>query len=132
MRRSLVRPCREHHIRRPRGAMVRPRVIACCAHPPSRDAVTIRCKGRFAASPDQDDAAAPASWWSPVMRRAGRPGGAPEAEKEGTMAQTSDTPVIDLLGRMTVDSLEAASALDERTIMLVRLAALIAVDAPPA
>ena len=48
------------------------------------------------------------------------------------MAETSDTPVLDLLGRMTVDSLEAASALDERTIMLARLAALIAVDAPPA
>jgi alkylhydroperoxidase/carboxymuconolactone decarboxylase family protein YurZ len=48
------------------------------------------------------------------------------------MAGTSDTPIVDLLGRMTVDSLEAASALDERTIMLARLAALIAVDAPPA
>jgi alkylhydroperoxidase/carboxymuconolactone decarboxylase family protein YurZ len=48
------------------------------------------------------------------------------------MAGTSDTPIVDLLGRMTVDSLEAATALDERTIMLARIAALIAVDAPPA
>src|SRR4051794_31909572 len=53
-------------------------------------------------------------------------------KEEGLMAEPSDTPIVDLLGRMTVDSLEAATALDERTIMLVRIAALIAVDAPPA
>ena len=47
------------------------------------------------------------------------------------MAEQSDTPVLDLLGRMTADSLEASS-LDERTTMLVRIAALVAVDAPPA
>jgi alkylhydroperoxidase/carboxymuconolactone decarboxylase family protein YurZ len=46
-------------------------------------------------------------------------------------AQPSDTPLLDLLGRMTVDSMET-SGLDERTLMLVRVAALVAVDAPPA
>jgi hypothetical protein len=48
------------------------------------------------------------------------------------MADTSDTPVLDLLARMTADSFEAASALDDRTVMVARLAALIAVGAPPA
>jgi 4-carboxymuconolactone decarboxylase len=43
----------------------------------------------------------------------------------------ADTPILDLLGRMTADSMET-SGLDEQTLMLVRLAALIAVDAPPA
>ncbi len=43
---------------------------------------------------------------------------------------TSDTPVLDVLASMTADSLEA-STLDDRALMLVRLAALIAVDAPP-
>jgi alkylhydroperoxidase/carboxymuconolactone decarboxylase family protein YurZ len=43
----------------------------------------------------------------------------------------ADTPVLDLLGKMTLASLEA-SDLDERTLLLVRLAALVAVDAPPA
>ena len=46
-------------------------------------------------------------------------------------AQPSDTPILDLLGRMTVDSMETSS-LDEQTLMLVRVAALVAVDAPPA
>lgn len=46
-------------------------------------------------------------------------------------AQESDTPLLDLLGRMTVDSMET-SDLDEQTLMLVRVAALVAVDAPPA
>jgi alkylhydroperoxidase/carboxymuconolactone decarboxylase family protein YurZ len=46
-------------------------------------------------------------------------------------AQPSDTPLLDLLGRMTVDSMET-SGLDEQTLMLVRVAALVAVDAPPA
>ena len=44
---------------------------------------------------------------------------------------TSEAPVLDLLTRMTVDSLEA-STLDAQTLMLARVAALIAVDAPPA
>jgi len=42
----------------------------------------------------------------------------------------SDTPVLDLLASMTADSLEAAGDLDVGTLMLVRLAALVAVDAP--
>jgi alkylhydroperoxidase/carboxymuconolactone decarboxylase family protein YurZ len=46
-------------------------------------------------------------------------------------AQSSDTPLLDLLGRMTLDSMETSS-LDEQTLMLVRVAALVAVDAPPA
>lgn len=47
------------------------------------------------------------------------------------MSSTADTPILDLLGRMTADSMET-STLDEQTLMLVRVAALIAVDAPPA
>ena len=43
----------------------------------------------------------------------------------------SDAPVLDLLKRMTAESIEA-STLDEESLMLVRIAALIAVDAPPA
>ena len=43
---------------------------------------------------------------------------------------TSETPVLDLLGSMTADSLEASS-LDMETLALVRIAALVAVDAPP-
>jgi alkylhydroperoxidase/carboxymuconolactone decarboxylase family protein YurZ len=44
--------------------------------------------------------------------------------------QTTETPVLDLLAKMTADSIEA-SDLDEQTLMLVRIAALVAVDAPP-
>ncbi len=44
--------------------------------------------------------------------------------------QDGETPVLDLLASMTADSIEASS-LDERTLMLVRIAALVAVDAPP-
>ncbi|HEV7146391.1 MAG TPA: hypothetical protein VGN48_05275 [Pedococcus sp.] len=40
------------------------------------------------------------------------------------------TPVLDLLASLTADSL-AASSLDPGSLMLVRLAALVAVDAPP-
>jgi 4-carboxymuconolactone decarboxylase len=48
------------------------------------------------------------------------------------MAEPSpDRPVLDLLMKMTADSLEATD-LDDRTLMLVRIAALIASDAPPA
>jgi alkylhydroperoxidase/carboxymuconolactone decarboxylase family protein YurZ len=46
------------------------------------------------------------------------------------MSESSDAPVLDLLGRMTADSIEASS-LDPNTLMLVRIAALVAVDAPP-
>src|SRR4029077_21219206 len=45
--------------------------------------------------------------------------------------QATDTPVLDLLGSMTADSIEA-SGLDARSVMMVRLAALVAADAPPA
>ena len=43
---------------------------------------------------------------------------------------TSETPVLDLLASMTADSV-AASSLDVQTLALVRIAALVAVDAPP-
>ena len=44
--------------------------------------------------------------------------------------QSTETQLLDLLAKMTAESLEASS-LDERTLMLVRIAALVAVDAPP-
>ena len=47
------------------------------------------------------------------------------------MSEQSETPILDLLARMTADSIEASS-LDDRTMVLVRIAALVAVDAPPA
>jgi alkylhydroperoxidase/carboxymuconolactone decarboxylase family protein YurZ len=43
----------------------------------------------------------------------------------------SDRPLLDLIGKMTADSLEATT-LDAPTTMLVRIAALVAVGAPPA
>jgi alkylhydroperoxidase/carboxymuconolactone decarboxylase family protein YurZ len=42
----------------------------------------------------------------------------------------NEAPVLDLLARMTADSL-AASSLDTETLILVRIAALVAVDAAP-
>jgi 4-carboxymuconolactone decarboxylase len=47
------------------------------------------------------------------------------------MAETTETPILDLLSSMTAASIEASS-LDAETLMLVRIAALVAVDAPPA
>lgn len=44
--------------------------------------------------------------------------------------QTSDSPVLDLLMGMNLAGMEA-STLDAQTLMLVRMAALVAVDAPP-
>ena len=44
--------------------------------------------------------------------------------------ETNATPVLDLLSNMTAASIEA-SGLDAETLMLVRIAALVAVDAPP-
>jgi 4-carboxymuconolactone decarboxylase len=41
-----------------------------------------------------------------------------------------DAPVLDLIKRMTGESIEA-STLDEESLMMVRIAALVAVDAPP-
>jgi alkylhydroperoxidase/carboxymuconolactone decarboxylase family protein YurZ len=46
-------------------------------------------------------------------------------------AQPDDTPLLNLLAGMTASSMET-STLDADTLMLVRIAALIAVDAPPA
>jgi alkylhydroperoxidase/carboxymuconolactone decarboxylase family protein YurZ len=43
---------------------------------------------------------------------------------------TDETPLLDLLKDMTASSLDATN-LDEQTLMLVRIAALVAVDAPP-
>jgi alkylhydroperoxidase/carboxymuconolactone decarboxylase family protein YurZ len=43
----------------------------------------------------------------------------------------ADTPVLDLLEKMTLDSVDATN-LDARELILVRIAALVAVDAPPA
>jgi hypothetical protein len=45
-------------------------------------------------------------------------------------AQSDDTPVLNLLAAMNLASIEA-SALDPESLMLVRIAALVAVDAPP-
>ena len=42
-----------------------------------------------------------------------------------------ETPILDLIASMTAQSIEA-SGLDPRSVMLVRLAALVAIDAPPA
>jgi 4-carboxymuconolactone decarboxylase len=45
--------------------------------------------------------------------------------------QATDTPVLNLLANMTADAIEA-STLDPKSLMLARIAALVAVDAPPA
>lgn len=42
----------------------------------------------------------------------------------------TESPILDLLASMTAESIEVSS-LDAETLMLVRLAALVAVDAPP-
>jgi len=49
----------------------------------------------------------------------------------GLMAETSETPILDLMAEMTAASVEATS-LDDQALALVRIAALVAVDAPPA
>ena len=46
------------------------------------------------------------------------------------MPEVTETPVLDLLATMTADSLEATT-LDPDKVMLVRIAALVAMDAPP-
>ena len=46
-------------------------------------------------------------------------------------SESTDTPILDLLEQMTTDSL-VVSRLDGQTLLLVRIAALVAVDAPPA
>jgi alkylhydroperoxidase/carboxymuconolactone decarboxylase family protein YurZ len=45
--------------------------------------------------------------------------------------EPTDTPVLDLVARMTADSMDASS-LDPASLTLVRIAALVAVGAPPA
>ena len=45
--------------------------------------------------------------------------------------QSTEGQLLDLLMRMTAESIEASS-LDDEALMLVRIAALVAVDAPPA
>jgi alkylhydroperoxidase/carboxymuconolactone decarboxylase family protein YurZ len=47
------------------------------------------------------------------------------------MAEQSETPVLDLVAGMNADSIKASN-LDPDALMLVRIAALVAVDAPPA
>jgi hypothetical protein len=42
----------------------------------------------------------------------------------------TDTPVLDLLASMTADSLERTT-LDAQSVMVARIAALVACDAPP-
>ena len=42
----------------------------------------------------------------------------------------ADTPVLDLIMSMNADAIEA-STLDPKSLMLVRIAALVAMDAPP-
>jgi hypothetical protein len=55
----------------------------------------------------------------------------PDRKVPTTMTDAmNDAPVLDLLARMTADSL-AASSLDNETLILVRIAALVAVDAAP-
>jgi hypothetical protein len=46
------------------------------------------------------------------------------------VANDTETPVLDLLGAMTALSLDVSN-LDPETTMLVRIAALVASDAPP-
>jgi 4-carboxymuconolactone decarboxylase len=46
------------------------------------------------------------------------------------MSSANETPLLDLLGAMTLESIEVSS-LDPTELMLVRIAALVAVDAPP-
>ena len=46
------------------------------------------------------------------------------------MAASADTPVLDLLGSMTAESV-VVSSLDPQALMVARIAALVATDAPP-
>lgn len=75
-------------------------------------------------SPEGDEAAHPEVWEN---------GGATDVTSEGGNRMSStqaDTPVLDTLAEMTEASI-ARSSLDPKTLMLVRLAALASVDAPP-
>ena len=46
-------------------------------------------------------------------------------------AESNEAPILGLLAKMTADSIEA-TGLDPQSLMLVRIAALVSVDAPPA
>jgi 4-carboxymuconolactone decarboxylase len=62
--------------------------------------------------------------------RAGRRAPRPGLERKEPMADsTGETPVLDLLANMTADSV-AVSSLDPEALILARIAALVAVDAP--
>ena len=54
----------------------------------------------------------------------------PAPANGGTTEDDADTPVLDVLAAMTAASLERTT-LDPPTLMLVRLAALVALGAPP-
>jgi alkylhydroperoxidase/carboxymuconolactone decarboxylase family protein YurZ len=57
---------------------------------------------------------------------------AASTERRNPMAtESGDTPLLDLLASMTASSVESTN-LDPKSLMLVRIAALVAVDAPPA
>ncbi|WP_324788125.1 carboxymuconolactone decarboxylase [Streptomyces sp. H51] len=45
------------------------------------------------------------------------------------MATASDAPVLDTLAAMTIDAMERCN-MDERSVVLTRIAALVAMDAP--
>ena len=47
------------------------------------------------------------------------------------MTTATETPVLDLLAQLNANSIEASS-LDPERLMLIRIAALVAMDAPPA
>ena len=66
-------------------------------------------------------------------RRRHVPAGSQPSPLRGTPVtnENSDTPVLDLLAAITADSLEA-STLEARSAMIARIAALVAVGAPPA
>jgi 4-carboxymuconolactone decarboxylase len=82
------------------------------------------CPRRFGVeSPREGDALA-----RPLLRK--RQSTVNELEEAAMSAQPTETPVLDLLTEMTTASIEK-SQLDPKTLMLLRLAALVAVDAPP-
>jgi 4-carboxymuconolactone decarboxylase len=66
----------------------------------------------------------------PGASSAGMPGLPPESPIKGARMDTSESPILDLLSSMNLAGIEASS-LDAQTMMLVRMAALVAVDAPP-
>ena len=47
------------------------------------------------------------------------------------MTDSSDSPLMDTLATMNLTAIEGIKTLDAQTVMLIRLGALIAMDAPP-